>query len=457
MTLTPTLALKDGKPFLAFAVQGGDTQDQNLLQFFLNVVEFGMNVAGGGRGAEHQQLPDAQLLRRARVRARAADRCSASTPPWVRAGAAEDGLQGARSSERNSGPDQRDPASTASTARCGAGRATTARTTASPGELILPDLPDLLAARRALAGVVLRTPVLRSDVLDELAGARLFFKAEGLQVTGSFKVRGAYNRIRSFSPEELARGLITVSAGNAALGAAWAARAAGARLVVVMPETAVPEKLAAVAAMGGQIEKEGITNATQAFERLARLREEHGYTLVHPFDDPFVIAGAGTASWELLEDAPDLDALAIPASGGGPLSGALLAAHGLAPAAEVYGVQPAGADGIVRSLAAGTPTPPEKVQTVADGLTAPKPGIHNFEMIRRWATDVFTVPDAAILAAMGLILRHLRVIVEPAGAAGLAGVLADERFRGRRVGILLTGSNTGVERIREALGAEQGT
>jgi threonine dehydratase len=315
----------------------------------------------------------------------------------------------------------------------------------------LPDIPDVLAARRALAGVVVRTPVLRSDALDELAGARLFFKAEGLQITGSFKVRGAFNRIRTLTPEQLAPGLITVSAGNAALGAAWAARAAGARLVVVMPENAVPEKLAAVAAMGGRIEKDGITNATLAFERLARLREEHGYTLVHPFDDPFVIAGAGTATWELLEDVPDLDALVLPASGGGLLSGALLAARGLAPNAKVYGVQPSGADGIVRSLAAGQPTPPERVQTVADGLTAPKPGVRNFEIIRRWATDVFTVPDEAILAAMGLIVRHLKVIVEPAGAAALAGVLADERFRGQRAGVLLSGSNTGMERVRETL------
>ncbi|HSS51400.1 MAG TPA: pyridoxal-phosphate dependent enzyme [Thermoanaerobaculia bacterium] len=315
----------------------------------------------------------------------------------------------------------------------------------------VPDIADVLAARRALAGVVVRTPVLRSDALDELAGARLFFKAEGLQITGSFKVRGAFNRIRTLTPEQLAPGLITVSAGNAALGAAWAARAIGAKLVVVMPENAVPEKLAAVAAMGGRIEKDGVTNATLAFERLARLREEHGYTLVHPFDDPFVIAGAGTATWELLEDVPDLDALAIPASGGGLLSGALLAARGLAPAAKVYGVQPAGADGIVRSLAAGVPTPPERVQTVADGLTAPKPGVRNFEIIRRWATGVFTVPDEAILAAMGLIVRHLKVIVEPAGAAALAGVLADERFRGQRVGVLLSGSNTGMERVRETL------
>src|SRR5215203_5898906 len=139
---------------------------------------------------------------------------------------------------------------------------------ASGAEVNVPD------AVQAIAGVLPRTPVLRSETLDALAGARLWFKAEGLQVTGSFKVRGAWNRVRSFTPEELAPGLITVSAGNAALGAAWAARRASARLVVVMPENAVPEKLAAVASMGARIEKDGVTNATQAFERLARLRSE---------------------------------------------------------------------------------------------------------------------------------------------------------------------------------------
>jgi threonine dehydratase len=320
------------------------------------------------------------------------------------------------------------------------------------GVPVLPDVPDVLAARRRLSGEVRRTPVLRSDALDELAGARLFFKAECLQLTGSFKVRGALNRIRTLTPEELGRGLITVSAGNAALGAAHAARAAGASLVVVMPENAVPEKLAAVAALGGKIEKDGITNATQAFERLAQLRERHGYTLVHPFDDPMVIAGAATATWELLEEVPDLDALAVPTSGGGLLAGAVLAARGLAPQAAVYGIQPAGADGLVRSLAAGAPTPVEKVQTVADGLTAPKPGAVNFALMRETIAAALTVPDAAILAALGQILRHLKVVVEPAGSTGLAGVLEHpEAFRGKRVGVLLSGSNVAMERVREAL------
>jgi len=324
-------------------------------------------------------------------------------------------------------------------------------TTAAPTILALPDLPDVLAARRVLQGVARRTPVLTSEALDELASARLFFKAESLQITGSFKVRGAFNKIRSLPSSDLARGLITVSAGNAALGAAWAARAAGVDLVVVMPENAVPEKLAAVAAMGARIEKQGVTNATEAFARLAELQAAHGYTLIHPFDDPRVVAGAATAAWELLEEVPDLDLLAVPASGGGLLGGTLLAVRGLAPAARVYGVQPTGADGIVRSLAAGEPTAPERIQTVADGLTAPRPGRVNFELIRRHATGVVTVDDAAILAAMGLLVRHLKVVVEPAGAAGLAGVLAHPALREARVGVLLSGGNTGMERVREVL------
>jgi len=327
----------------------------------------------------------------------------------------------------------------------------------SNAPLPLPDLPDVLAARRALAGRVLRTPVLRAEALDELAGARLAFKAECLQLTGSFKVRGATNRIRSFSPAELAPGLITVSAGNAALGAAWAAREARVPMTVVMPERAVPEKLAAVAALGARIEKEGVTDAAAAFERLAKLRREHGYTLVHPFDDPYVIAGAATATWELLEEEPGLDALLVPTSGGGLLAGALLAVKGLAPKLPVYGVQPEGAASLVRSLEAGRPVAPERMATVADGLTAPKPGEINFELIHRQVAGVLTVPDEKILEAMGHLIRNLKVIVEPAGAAAFAALLAlrslpaDPRFRGQRLGLILSGGNAAAERVRQVV------
>lgn len=323
------------------------------------------------------------------------------------------------------------------------------------GDLHLPDTRDLIEARSRLAGLVRHTPVLCSEALDELAGARLFCKAECLQATGSFKVRGALNKVRSLSAVELGRGLIAVSTGNAAVGAAYAARQAGAQVVVVMPETALPEKLAAVRALGGRIDSAGIANATAAFARVDELCATHGYTLIHPFDDPQVIAGAATATWELLEEVPDLEVLAVPASGGGLLAGALLAVRALARPVAVYGVQPNGADGIVRSLVAGVPVAPAHIDTVADGLTAPMPGAINFRLIHELADGVLTVDDAEILAVMGPIARHLKVIVEPAGAAGLAAAIGHDVFHGRRVGVLLSGGNTGMERLRQALTADR--
>jgi threonine dehydratase len=310
---------------------------------------------------------------------------------------------------------------------------------------------QLLEARRALSGVALRTPVLRAERLDRAAGAQLYFKAECLQRTGSFKLRGAYNRVRSLAAADRQRGLITVSTGNAAVGAAYAARLIGARLVVVMPSSALPEKLATVAELGATIESRGITSSAEAFARMAELRREHGYALIHPFDDPLVVAGAATAVWELLEEVPELELLVVPASGGGLLGGALLAAGALAPSIRVFGVQPAGSDGIVRSLAAGVPTAPEHIDTVADGLTVPRPGTLNFDLIRRHSAGMLITSDEQILDAMGRVIRELRVVVEPAGAAGLAAVLGDERFCGKRVGVLLSGGNTSAERVRQVL------
>ena len=317
---------------------------------------------------------------------------------------------------------------------------------------MLPIEADARAARDALRGRVVRTPVLRSEALDLVAGGPVVAKAEGLQHTGSFKLRGALNRVRTLSRDALDAGLITVSAGNAALGAAYAARELGAKLTVVMPSSAVPEKLRAVRAHGATVVSDGITNATEAFQAADALTAEHGYTFVHPFDDPMVVAGAATATLEFLEDEPELRRLLVPCSGGGLIAGAILAARTLGSQVEIVGVQPEGADGIVRSLAAGTPTPPPVISTIADGLTAPKPGLVNLELVRSAQINVVTVSDEMILAAMGEIVRALRVVVEPAAAAGLAALLGQPSRAGRgTTGLMLTGSNVSMTLLAQVL------
>jgi threonine dehydratase len=309
----------------------------------------------------------------------------------------------------------------------------------------LPTVADVREARDALRGRVVRTPVLRAGELDVLVGGPAAAKAECLQHTGSFKLRGALNRVRTLSREALDAGLITVSAGNAALGAAYAAREFGARLTVVMPENAVPEKLRAVRSHGATVISDGITNATVAFEVAEALLAERGCTFLHPFDDPMVVAGAATATLEFLEDEPELDRILMPCSGGGLIAGAVLAARAMGSPVEIIGVQPEGADGIVRSLASGTPTPPPAIATVADGLTAPKPGRLNLELIRSAQLRVLTVSDEMILAAMGRIVRALRVLVEPAAAVGLAALLDQPSLAGSgRTGLMLSGSNVSM-------------
>ena len=316
--------------------------------------------------------------------------------------------------------------------------------------LTLPTEDDVRAAREALAGQVVRTPVLSAEGLVDAAGRPVLAKAEALQVTGSFKVRGALNRIRTLPDETLSRGLITISAGNAALGAAHAARVSGARLTVVMPENAVPEKLAAVRGYGARVVCEGITDAAAAFARADELRAGEGLTLVHPFDDPMVVAGAATATVELLEDAPQVQRLYVPCSGGGLLAGAILAVRTLGRDVEVVGVQPEGADGFVRSLAAGVPTRPPVISTVADGLTAPHPGAVNFEVVRAAGTRIMTVSDKQILDALTLLIHSLRVVAEPSGAVGLAGLTADDAAPGTSA-FIVSGSNASRQMLAEAL------
>ena len=282
---------------------------------------------------------------------------------------------------------------------------------------------DVLSAQDYLRRMVVRTPAIRSAALDERAGCRLVAKAECLQRTGSFKVRGALNRARTLPPEARARGLLTVSAGNAALGLAFAGDVLGASVTVVMPQDAVAAKVDAVRALGGTVVQDGVLDAAGAFRRAAQLQDQHGYTFVHPFDDPYVVAGAATATLELLEQEPDVERLVVPCSGGGLLAGAILAAETAGRAIEIVGVQPDLVPTIVRSLEAGRPTEVDHPPTIADGLTAPRPGRLNFDMIRAADIRIVTVSEAAIRAAVRELVMTLKVVVEPSAAVGLAAII----------------------------------
>ena len=309
-------------------------------------------------------------------------------------------------------------------------------------EVSRPRPDDVLSAQEYLRGTVVRTPALSSMTLDERAGCRLVAKAECLQRTGSFKVRGALNSARLLSPEARARGLLTVSAGNAALGLAFAGRALGAAVTVVMPENAVRAKVDGVRALGGTVVQDGVRDAAGAFRRAAHLQDEHGYTFVHPFDDPRVVAGAATATLELLEQEPGVERLVVPCSGGGLLAGAILAAETAGRPVEIVGVQPDLVPTIVASLAAGEPTELDHPPTIADGLTAPRPGRLNFDMIRAADIRIVTVSEAAIRTAVRDLVTTLKVVVEPSAAVGLAAIT--EQHLGPVDGVtalLLSGGN----------------
>ena len=301
---------------------------------------------------------------------------------------------------------------------------------------------DVLSAQEYLRGVVVRTPAVRSPALDERAGCRLVGKAECLQLTGSFKVRGALNRVRLLPPEARASGLLTVSAGNAALGLAFAGHVLGAGVTVVMPQEAVAAKVDGVRALGGTVVQDGVLDAAGAFRRAGQLQEQHGYTFVHPFDDPYVVAGAATATLELLEQEPDTARLVVPCSGGGLIAGAILAAQTAGRPVEIVGVQPDMVPTIVRSLEAGEPTEVDHPPTIADGLTAPRPGRLNFDMIRSADIRIVTVSEAAIRAAVRELVMTLKVVVEPSAAVGLAAIMDGSIGPiGGVTGLLLSGGN----------------
>lgn len=296
-------------------------------------------------------------------------------------------------------------------------------------------------ARSLIDGAVHRTPLLPSATLSERVGAPVYLKCENLQKTGAFKVRGALHRLLCLTEEERARGVITISAGNHAQALAWAARSAGVHAVVVMPETASRAKVVASRGYGAEIVLHGDANA--AFQKAFELADERGLRFVHPFDDEEVVAGHASCGLEIVEELPDVGTVVVPVGGGGLVSGIAVAAAATKPGVDVWGVEPEGADAMTRSLEAGHAVHLDRVETVADGLGAPMAGVLNHALLAEHARGVVTVTDREILAGLRLLLERTKLLVEPAGAAGLAALLAHriEVPQGRPVVVILSGGN----------------
>jgi threonine dehydratase len=307
-----------------------------------------------------------------------------------------------------------------------------------------PVFADVVHARERIAPWAHRTPVLTSSSIDRLAGATVLFKAEPFQRTGSFKFRGATNAVLSLSDAERARGVVTHSSGNHAQALALAARLAEVCATIVMPEDALPAKRRATEGYGATVVLCAPTLAARE-ETAARVLQETRGTLIHPHDDPRVIAGQGTAAAELIEEAGPFDLLLAPVGGGGLLSGTAIAAAALLPLARVVGCEPAGADDAYRSLRSGVRVTEHVPRTVADGLRTTL-GEIGFHVIRRLVSDIVLVSEEEILEAMRLVWERMKVVIEPSAAVAVAPLLKGSlSVRGCRVGVILSGGNVDLD------------
>lgn len=313
----------------------------------------------------------------------------------------------------------------------------------------LVTLDRVRQAARALGGRVHRTPTVASRYLSEVASANVWLKLELFQKTGSFKPRGVLTALDALSAAERQQGVITLSAGNHAQAVAWAASAFGIQSTVVMPARATPAKVDATRAYGGEV----ILTNDDLLATTLEIQKRRSLTLVHPFDDPHIIAGQGTVGLEILEDVPSLDAVFVGCGGGGLLSGVAAVVKALRPEAKVYGVEPSGASGMHQSLARGVPVRLERVDTIADGLAAPFAGALTFAHVQALVDEVFVVDDAAIVEAMKTLMQRTKVLPEPAGAAALVPILTGRARadRGTTVAVVVSGGNVDLARLKALL------
>ena len=313
-------------------------------------------------------------------------------------------------------------------------------------------IADIQLARRVVAPVIHRTPLLSSRTLGQRIGGTAYLKTENFQRTGSFKTRGAVYAVSKLSPTQRAAGIVTMSAGNAAQAIAFAASAAGVKVTVAMPETAPATKVEATRGYGAEVVF--ASDMTKLTALVDELRSKSGAYYLHPYDDAAMIAGHGTAALEVLEDLPEADLFVVGIGGGGLISGIAVAVKALRPAARVVGVEPTGASAMRLALDTGAPVRLQRIDTIADGLAAPIAGTLPLEIVRRFVDDVVVVDDAVIAEGVRFLAQRAKLVAEPAGAAATGALLAGAvRARpGDRVVSIVSGGNVDGSRLADILG-----
>ena len=303
-------------------------------------------------------------------------------------------------------------------------------------------IDSVYRAKRMLEGVIRKTDVIYAPKLS--VGTELYLKTENLQITGSFKVRGAYYKMNCLSKEEKERGVVACSAGNHAQGVALAAQKNGIKAVICLPDGAPISKVEATKSYGAEVcLVEGVYD--DAYQKALQLRDEKGYTFLHPFNDEDVIAGQGTIGLELLEQLPDLDAIIVPIGGGGLISGIAYAAKTLNPNVKVYGVEAKGAPSMKNALEHGGIEELSSVSTIADGIAVKKPGDLTYELCRKYVDEIVTVSDDEISAAILALMEKHKLVTEGAGAVGVAAVMFNKiDLKGKKAVCVLSGGNIDV-------------
>jgi threonine dehydratase len=320
-------------------------------------------------------------------------------------------------------------------------------------------LHDIYRARQRIAAVATRTPVIHSPLLTERVGASVYLKAESLQKTGSFKIRGATNKMLGLTVEEKARGVITVSSGNHGRAVAYVAHQLGIAAVICMSTRVPGNKLDAIKRLGAEVVVHGDSYEDAEIHAL-QLQEERGLTMIDPFDDPLVIAGQGTVGLELLEDLPEIDTAIVPLSGGGLIAGIALACKSASPSIRVIGVTMDRAPVMVHSLRAGTPIQMEEEDTIADALVG-NIGVSNkytFRMVQKYVDDTILVSDEEIAAAMAFALDQHHLVVEGGGAVGIAAILHQRATGlGHNIAVVVSGSNVSLPLLLKVAGTYSGS